>query len=102
LEFYLNQQVGDWSKSGLGLKEVAAEWADLVHHDVDVALRLWKEGVDPLLVQQLKVLAGNGISFRDLKVTVQGKTILKHLADGQRPEWCIEAVRWERRDRDVL
>jgi hypothetical protein len=71
-------------------------------HDVDQALRLWQDGVDPLRVRELKVLADNGISFRDLKVMVQGKTIMKHLADGQPPQWCIEAVRWERRDRSTL
>lgn len=101
-KFYLEQRVGDWSKTDLGLNEVAAEWAELVHHDVAQATRLWDDGVDPLRVRELKMLAENGISFRDLKVTVYGKTIMRHLADGQRPEWCIQAVQWERRDRGSL
>ncbi|MEU4513113.1 hypothetical protein AB0G05_26765 [Nonomuraea wenchangensis] len=102
LEFYLRQRVQDWTKTDLRLEEVAAEWAELVHHDVDQANKLWNDGVDPLRVRELKMLAENGISFRDLKVTVHGKTIMRHLADGQRPEWCIQAVQWERRDRSTL
>ncbi|MEU4703312.1 hypothetical protein [Nonomuraea dietziae] len=97
-DWYINEIVGDWSKTDLDRREVVAEWAELVHHDVEQARSWWNKGIDPLQIRQIKELASHSIQLRDLIQKVRGKTLLEHLADGQSPTWCVQAVAWERRD----
>ncbi|MFF4989742.1 hypothetical protein ACFY19_21300 [Streptosporangium saharense] len=103
IEFYLDQRFTAWSSTDLDKREVIAAWADPTQHNVDEVLRWWdKRGVHPLRIYEVRELLGHGFSTQDLALEVQGRSILEHLAGGYSAAWCMSAIRWERRGRNLF
>jgi hypothetical protein len=77
---------------------LAAAWAILTDHDLDLAQRLWDTGFDPAAPKIFNAFLEAGLDVADLDVMVGGKTVATHLREGQPLRWCIEAILWSRAD----
>ncbi|GLZ01617.1 hypothetical protein [Actinoplanes sp. NBRC 103695] len=93
LRFYLDERV-NWNETTANRDEVAAAWARLCDYNVEKTLQWWKLGVDPLDVDTLTRLVGEGFHPADLFVEIRGKTVSQYLKDGNSMEWCLLALDW--------
>lgn len=77
---------------------LAAAWAGLTGHDLDLAQRLWDTGFNPAAPRIFNAFLEAGLGVADLDAMVGGKTVATHLREGQPLRWCIEAILWSRAD----
>lgn len=93
-EWYIQRRVPSWNDVPFTPAEVAATWAKLTEYKLELAQRWWDAGLDPLAVEHIADLVGEGLAPADLATRVGNRTIAEHLSRGCSVKWCLMAAGW--------